>query len=148
MTPSDSSRYTTLVKNTSTTSFQLILPSTAVGRREPRSLVYSYCILQGELCGHAATSLADFFARSNVCPLVLQVGHEPLYGHQVLALGLVVHDVRHVLGRDSLATWGNSRERKQSTAVVTRDGRAVTCIFLTSRFNVSWCVETCCVGHG
>lgn len=56
-----------------------------------------------ELCGEAATS-ADFFAWSDVGSLVLQVGHEPLYGHQVLALGLVVHDVRHVFRRNTLAT--------------------------------------------
>ena len=47
---------------------------------------------------------ADLLAGGNVGPLVLEVGHEPLHGHQVLALGLVVHDVRYVLGRDTLTT--------------------------------------------
>lgn len=56
----------------------------------------------------------DFFARGDIGALVLQIGHQSLHRYQVLALGLVVHDVSDVLGRDALATYVRSRSRRDS----------------------------------
>lgn len=50
----------------------------------------------------------DLFTWGDVGALVLQICHKSLHRHQVLALGLVVHDVGNVLRRDTLATCGHT----------------------------------------